>query len=1151
MADNPNTYNFGRFITTDDTTESSTSSQSNNSASNLSSMKDIMNKLLQTSQSMEKNLAAMQKSMIGMSQSGARDKMFGDSATHFRSAAATKSGYTIGNTLFDKPLDKFLDAFEDTLLKSLVSTSFKNKLNTAMGTFATALGTNLEGLPKALGKQVAQSVAKSQMFQNVSGRVNSRANRAFGRVQNVFMQGVQQYQATRGAASGVDYVNTLKNIGQNIGTGNFAKVAELAQTSGLANAAMAGFTKVVSKFGPHALAAVIAIKALSKAIGPAVEGFKALTKGISQAANREQESRKKNLEYEKQRITEDVNTLIREPFEILKNAAQKVYDAWDSNLRLITGTQGYNKSDLQDLLSAYSERLRASGLTDVVASSSIIENLASVLKSGLSGAIAEEFAYQATILNAAIPTQDFFSYAATYSSIAANAVKNGLSNAEAIQSANRSLSDFANSLLYASRELSGGFTTGLQNAEQLYTNAAKIAQAARTGNTAEIAGVLTSVSAIVGAIAPDLATSLTDAVYSAATGGNASSLVALRSLAGVNASNTEFLQALAVNPKQVFSNLFRNLAAMYTSSGDAYMEKAEGYAELFGLSAEAFQRIDFNYLADAISAMNTSSDALEQNLELLASGQTTLTKEQLVNRQINQYMLEEGLTYVLDNEAARSIQEHMWNEQIARELMEAQYGVELRGAGLEFLEGIVTSVQNILNLLNPISWLKKAVNVVETAKESKALREDIAKVLELGKVGSGNSNALRNLTSTNQNLKLVSNLVELLGGTSSYVAASNARLSKINLLNSVGAASGPLGGLISFAALATGSNNGVYGISDSARSLVNSIILNSATSGIGKGVGSSGGMYRWGMISKSSSSAVASYLQGLAGLAGLDGALVASSAASPTSTSQAGLQAKLQKMMSDEYMKNFISDTTHKSYEEWAASAKQLGITDFAKAVEAAGYTENQMKMFYETRETEAGAAAQHEEKEHQYKFREMGMDFWSVKFPKDFQDPLFALLTTTNDLLTINNATLADILLRHDTWLETWGAFKSSDKRSWDMFFDNIILYGEKIKEHTKNFADYFIRHIYYDASGYNYSSVLEIQQKERAESGDAIYALAEALSKNTVDLKDPAVQTNAILAEILKVVNAIMTQNNNTAGAVSLSDTLAALSMGITHTV
>lgn len=1148
MADNPNTYNFGRFIVTDDTSTGDSSSQSSSSYREPNSVPAMLAEVLKSSRAMEKSLAAMQKSMIGMSQSSARDRMFGDSATHFRDAASTKSGYTIGNTLFDKPLDKFLDSFEDTLLKSLVSTSFKNKLNTAMSTFATALGTNLEGLPKAVGKQLARSVAQSQRFQNLSGRVNNTANRAFGRVQNVFMQGVQNYQATQGAG-GVDYVNTLKNIGQNIGTGNFAKVAELAQTSSLANAAMAGFTKVITKFGPYAIAAVVAIKALSKAIGPAIEGFKALTKGISQAANREQESRKKNLEYEKQRITEDVNTLIREPFEILKNAAQKVYDAWDSNLRLITGTQGYNKSDLQDLLSAYSERLRASGLTDVVASSSIIENLASVLKSGLSGAIAEEFAYQATILNAAIPTQDFFSYAATYSSIAANAVKNGMANADAIAAANRSLSDFANSLLYASRELSGGFTTGLQNAEQLYTNAAKIAQAARTGNTAEIAGVLTSVSAIVGAIAPDLATSLTDAVYSAATGGNASSLVALRSLAGVNASNTEFLQALATNPKQVFSNLFRNLAAMYTSSGDAYMEKAEGYAELFGLSAEAFQRVDFKYLADAISAMNTSSDALEQNLELLASGQTTLTKEQLVNRQINQYMLEEGLTYVLDNEAARSIQEHMWNEQIAREMMEAQYGVELRGAGLEFLEGIVTSVQNILNLLNPISWLKKAVNVVGTANEAKALREDIAKVLELGKVGSGNAGVLRNLTSTNQNLNLVSNLVEMLGGTSSYAAASSARLSRINLLNNASLAlfGGGLGALVS---VATG-GKGMYGVSDSARNLVNSIIVGSATSGLGKGVGSSGGMYRWGMISKSSSNAVASYLQGLAGLSGLDSALVASATASPTSTSQAGLQAKLQKMMSDEYMKNFISDTTHKSYEEWAASAKQLGITDFAKAVEAAGYTENQMKMFYEGKETEAGAAAQHEEREHQYKFRETGMDFWSVRFPKDFQDPLFALLTTTNDLLSINNATLADILLRHDTWLENWSNFKSSDKRSWDMFFDNIITYGEKIKEHTKNFADYFIRHIYYDASGYNYSDVLEIQQKERAESGDAIYALAEALSKNTVDLRDPAVQTNAILAEILKVVNAIMTQNNNTAGAVSLSDTLAALSMGITHTV
>ena len=89
------------------------------------------------------------------------------------------------------------------------------------------------------------------------------------------------------------------------------------------------------------------------------------------------------------------------------------------------------------------------------------------------------------------------------------------------------------------------------------------------------------------------------------------------------------------------------------------MEVAEGLSSIFGVSLEALARIDFNYLAQSISQMSVGTAALEENMELLASGQTTLTAEQLKNAQINKYMIDEGLSYVLDNEAARAIQQHM------------------------------------------------------------------------------------------------------------------------------------------------------------------------------------------------------------------------------------------------------------------------------------------------------------------------------------------------------------------------------------------------------------------------------------------------------------------------------------------------------------
>jgi len=224
----------------------------------------------------------------------------------------------------------------------------------------------------------------------------------------------------------------------------------------------------------------------------------------------------------------------------------------------------------------------------------------------------------------------------------------------------------------------------LKNAQSLFEQSVRISQASRTGNIGQISGVMTAVAGIVGAIAPDLATSITDAVYQAAVGGNEPSTVALRSLAGINASNTEFLRQLAQNPRRVFSQLFTNLASMQGMAPGAYMEVADQVSQVFGLSRDAFARIDFNYLAKAISEMKVSDDALNANLELLSSGQTTLTREQLRNQQINKYMLEEGLSLVLDSDVGRAVQQHMWDEQLARELMDAEYAVSLKGAALQF-----------------------------------------------------------------------------------------------------------------------------------------------------------------------------------------------------------------------------------------------------------------------------------------------------------------------------------------------------------------------------------------------------------------------------------------------------------------------------------
>ena len=115
------------------------------------------------------------------------------------------------------------------------------------------------------------------------------------------------------------------------------------------------------------------------------------------------------VELGNERFYNDVKSMmIEEPFNILEDAANEVYNAWDNVVREINGTQGYTKDDLQSLLGSYSQRLREEGLSSAVSSVDIIESLTKVLDSGLSGKAAEEFAYLATILNAAIPNQDFF-----------------------------------------------------------------------------------------------------------------------------------------------------------------------------------------------------------------------------------------------------------------------------------------------------------------------------------------------------------------------------------------------------------------------------------------------------------------------------------------------------------------------------------------------------------------------------------------------------------------------------------------------------------------------------------------------------------------------------------------------------------------------
>ena len=841
------------------------------------------------------------------------------------------------------------------------------------------------------------------------------------------------------------------------------------------------------------------------------EAASAWGEAAMQSIRREDVSGKKAREAAQKRLEQDVETLIKTPFQILEDAAQKAYEAWDANVRIINQTQGYTKSDLQTLMGNYATRLRSEGLSSVVNAADLTNNLGSVLKSGLSGKVAEEFAYQATLLNNLIPSQDFFNYASTYASVAANLMKNGAAQDVAIQQANESLNSFANSLLYASRELSGGFSTGLQNASDLYTKAVNISIAARTNNSNQIAGTLASVAAVTGAIAPDLANSLTDAIYNAAVGGNADQLVALRSLSGLNASNTEFLKVFATNPQEVFSRIFTNLANMYNQTPGAFMEAAEGYSSIFGLSTDAFARVDFNYLAKAISSMNTDSEALSENFKLLESGQSTLTKEQLRNQQVNEYMIEEGLSYVLDSEAGRMIQQHMWDEQIAREMQETTYGVDLQGKSIELIETIDQSIKNIINLLNPVAWVKNITAPLRALSEESGLEKDIAGVLEATKVGVGNAQAYRNLLTRGSDLQLVPKLIELLGGTSAYGAARQNNQAWNDFAN-----------FMSPASL----------IADQLQKIDHAMLYTPPgyfPNSYGPRSSSISSQYSWGTVGKSAAIAASALLgSNLAGTLG--GAVVDNSSSSKAVIES--LAKNVGKMLADEYIiDKFVKEG--KSYEEFAASASAFGITDFGKALEEVGYNETDIQGYFSQQETKQGAEELANIRADERDFRDAGRQFWREDFWDKHNDPLF------EQIEIVKNDYLQKII---DNQVDWKAYFKDQFVDAW--------MHTRWDKQFWQQFNDYFFEHKIYNGGTLKLNTLEEVQKKEKAQKGDLSNALAEYLTlnnQNLEDLKDPTIQTNMLLSQILVVCNGILNQTARTEGAISLSDSISALANGL----
>jgi hypothetical protein len=1092
-----------------------------------------------------------------MSQSAGRDRLrsnSNDNTFNFnprRSSARRDNRYNAR-----KPLDQFEEGLTKGLLDAVADGDFESNMKKALNGFAGKFGTTVDNFAGDLGKEMSKQIMTSPLGTAVTDSLKRALLGKNGNGGGLLSK-----------LGGKELGGAFQEFGQTL-LGGSAEVASgaaemaSATTTAAAGAAEMGGAGVAAAGGMAGLAAaiitvlpaVVAIAAVLTVVGPALEGLADVAGALGKSALRSDDERAKRTEAAQKRLEADMNYMVQRPFEILTEAANKWYEAWDNNLKDISLTQGYNKESVYNLYSSYAERLREEGLNSVIASTDIISNLDQVLKSGLSGKVAEEFAYVATKLNNAIPNQAFFGYAASYAQIAANAVAQGSSQEQALALANQQLEQFASNLLYSSRELAGGFSTGLQNASQLFTDAVNIAQTARTGNANAISGTLTSVSAILGAVAPDLANGLVQNIVNAAIGGNNDSIVALRSLAGINAGNTEFLRAFAEDPQAIFGNIFTKLADLQTMSNDNFMEVAEGLAPIFGVDMAALARVDFNYLAQAVSQMNLNSNSLEQNLELLAEGQSTTTAEQAKMQEINEMILNDGLAVVLDNDAARTIQEHMWQEQQTNALTSATYAVEIQGSMLSLIEGISQTVTNIIRFINPIGALTEmASNIATSVAESSEQQEAINQILQQGAIKS-NSAVLANLTNYSGTSPIDvfggrfsgnvnTTLGEMLFGSGfsqSITSGAGARAfasamdwaGRQTPFGRLGAYSGDVDGAIS--AIANYINGGTSGGTSS----------NAITS-----------RYTWNLIGKSAARRISRSSR--TGTTYTDNVISAALQSNAEREAQAFADsikesiAQTNRAVFDEATNRWnINPISYEQWREEFAAGRNLedafaqyGINE----AEIRGMFQEQQSIT-QSQVTEQRAQAESDFYADGRKYMEESRAFWRFPGATYYDQYWHTFFDDGMKFDTRMDSILAEMANIRDNYI---GIPDKADtvRGLLNTINSTVISFNESFTDWVQQWTDYYINHTTYTARTTS-ADWAELEYMEQSASRDTALALANALEgiSNIEDLKDPTVQSNVLLAKIVVILEAMMQQNNST-GGLSLIDSLSAMSLGITN--
>lgn len=1034
-------------------------------------------------------------------------------------------------------IDDFEQGIKDELLKDV-----KKALKASMGDFSKQFGFEMKDFAHEYGKHLGKLLSDSKIGKAFKDRVGKALG---GLADNVI-----------GKGSGDLIKNIIGKSGGAAGKG----LANMSQGAAMQAANKEALFQSIDKYAGGAAAVAAVAYVAYKLLKPLISGLGDFLKAWGKSFTKEEDMRKKRMENAQKRLQADMEWMAKEPFEILTNAAKEWQDTWDKNLNKVALTQGYTKENVYDLYESVAQRLKAEGLGSAIPATDVINNLSSVLESGLSGKVAEAFAYEATKLSAAIPTENFMGYASTYAQMASEAISKGMDQADAIDYANMQLEQFASNLLYSNRTLAGGFSTGLKDAQSLLKNAVDIAQSAKTGNVGAISGTLTAISGVIGTVAPDLAQGLVQNVVNAAIGGNDSSIVALRSLAGVNAGNTAFLRELANNPQGLFVSLFRNLANMQTMSPANYMEVAEGLSSVFGVDMKAFARVDFRQLADKISDMSINNISLAENLSLLASGQATVSNEQLKLQEINNQILDEGLAYVIDSEAGRMMQQHMWDEQIANQLAENEYAVSIQGAALTLLEGLRHSVANILNFLNPIGYVAKGVkDMVASRQKADENTEDLYKIITATAVGS-NDKAFSNLFTRGTNLNLIGSLTDLMGiqGSKSnkYQWASDAA-------NFVGKYAQYLMPIVP--GISAGTK--LYGGTE----IYDGASWNAAVDSVG-GLGSNP-VLPTGFKDSNINSLYSGFTVGKSlgsTLAGMSPNSLPPVVRSLTNNATAAAYAATKQQV-EEFVASAAEASKTSSYEQFLATARDYGISDLGAALEEVGYTQDQLKEYFEANETMHGAVAEQARKDDEQSFRDENRKFWDYASGTSgvFQMAIWS------PFLNENFKPFFDEGARYDQRMDAIDTALTIIQNKEDILSDKLgdnsdFTVISVLTEINNNLLSTFVQSnsafqrcladwVRYIAASRSYTNEIssaqswsELKRAEGDAQNETLLALANAMNVFSADeLKklDPQMQANALLGEMVILLQTLVQQNNTQAGGLSLPDTLSALGLGITN--